>query len=107
MSWVDSTLYWMNFSIGTPVDALLSRTPQGLMHMKRKSDYVKQIIPKDGLEFIRKRTIELERPLLTFNPYGGKMGKIPTANTPFPHRAGNLWKIQYAINWDEERDEAA
>ncbi|KAK3433772.1 hypothetical protein EUGRSUZ_D01053 [Eucalyptus grandis] len=89
MSWVESTLYWMNFPIGTPVDALLSRAPKGLMHLKRKSDYVRHIISKDELELLWKRMIDLERPILTFNPYGGKMGKIPTTETPFPHRAGN------------------
>ncbi|KAI6703172.1 hypothetical protein NL676_012308 [Syzygium grande] len=68
MSWVKSTLFL------------------------RKSDYVKQIIPKDGLELIWKRMIKLDRPMLTFNPYGGKMGEIPANSTPFPHRAGNLWK---------------
>ncbi|KAF8027751.1 hypothetical protein BT93_E0618 [Corymbia citriodora subsp. variegata] len=107
MSWVESTLYWTDFPIGTPVDALLSRTPQVLTHLKRKSDYGKKIIPKDGLELIWRRMIELERPMLTFNPYGGKMGEIPATNTPFPHRAGNLWKMQYATNWDEDGDEAA
>ncbi|XP_010051867.3 berberine bridge enzyme-like 8 [Eucalyptus grandis] len=107
MSWVESTLFWTNFPIGTPADALLSRTPQVLTHLKRKSDYVKQIIPKDGLELIWRRMIELERPMLTFNPYGGKMSEIPPTNTPFPHRAGNLWKVQYATNWDENGDEAA
>ncbi|KAI6703063.1 hypothetical protein NL676_012199 [Syzygium grande] len=107
MSWVNSTLYWMNFSIGTPVDALLSRSPHRLMHLKRKSDYVKQIIPKVGLQLIWKRMIELERLTLTFNPYGGQMSKIPTTKTPFPHRAGNLWKVQYATNWHEDGDEVA
>ncbi|KAK2631867.1 hypothetical protein EUGRSUZ_L02344 [Eucalyptus grandis] len=107
MSWVESTLYWMNFPIGTPVDALLSRAPKGLMHLKRKSDYVRHIISKDELELLWKRMIDLERPILTFNPYGGKMGKIPTTETPFPHRAGNLWKVQYATNWHEEGHEAA
>ncbi|KAL3741247.1 hypothetical protein ACJRO7_016819 [Eucalyptus globulus] len=107
MSWVESTPFWTNFPIGTPVDALFSRTPQVLTHLKRKSDYVKQIIPKDGLELVWRRMIELKRPTMTFNPYGGKMGEIPTTNAPFPHRAGNLWKIQYATNWDEDGDEAA
>ncbi|KAF8032131.1 hypothetical protein BT93_D1143 [Corymbia citriodora subsp. variegata] len=107
MSWVESTLYWTNFSIGTPVDTLLSRTPRGLTHLKRKSDYVEQIMSKDELRLLWKRMIELERPILTFNPYGGKMGEIPATKTPFPHRAGNLWKVQYATNWHEDGDKAA
>ncbi|OWM63762.1 hypothetical protein CDL15_Pgr006024 [Punica granatum] len=107
MTWVESVLYWTAFPTGTPVEALLSRTPQVLTHLKRKSDYGKEPIPKEGLEYIFKRMIELERPALTFNPYGGKMAEISPAETPFPHRAGNLWKIQYATNWDEDGEEAA
>ncbi|GKD99099.1 berberine bridge enzyme-like protein 21 [Tanacetum coccineum] len=33
------------------------------------------------------------------NPYGGKMNEIREDETPFPHRAGNLFKIQYMMNW--------
>ncbi|KAF3450393.1 hypothetical protein FNV43_RR06474 [Rhamnella rubrinervis] len=45
-------------------------------------------------------------PLLTFNPYGGKMAEISSTSSPFPHRAGNLAKIQYAANWDASGAEA-
>ncbi|PSS28921.1 Berberine bridge enzyme-like [Actinidia chinensis var. chinensis] len=107
MSWVESTLYWTSFPTGTPVDALLSRTPQVLTHLKRKSDYLKQPINKEGLEFIWKKMIELERPVLTFNPYGGRMAQISPSAKPFPHRAGNICKIQYATNWNDSGVEAA
>ncbi|KAJ9691304.1 hypothetical protein PVL29_013475 [Vitis rotundifolia] len=107
MSWVESVLFWTNFDIGTPVEALLDRNPQVLTHLKRKSDYLKEPIPKAGLEGIWKKMIELQTPILTFNPYGGKMAEISPSATPFPHRAGNLCKIHYATNWDEEGSEAA
>ncbi|KAA8519305.1 hypothetical protein F0562_013561 [Nyssa sinensis] len=107
MSWVESILYWTSFPIGTPVDVLLSRTPQVRTHLKRKSDYLKQPIPKDGLKYIFKRMIELETPLLAFNPYEGRMNEISESAKPFPHRAGNICKIQYATNWDEDGLEAA
>nr|GEY49317.1 berberine bridge enzyme-like 8 [Tanacetum cinerariifolium] len=45
--------------------------------------------------------IELERPVLTFNPYGGRMAEISEFAKPFPHRAGNIAKIQYATDWTE------
>lgn len=51
--------------------------------------------------------IELERVALTFNPYGVKMAKVPSTETPFPHKARNLRKIQYAANRDEDGEEAA
>ncbi|XP_038689712.1 berberine bridge enzyme-like 8 [Tripterygium wilfordii] len=107
MGWLESVLYWTDFPIGTPTNALLSTVPQVLTHLKRKSDYVTKPIPKEGLEGIWKKMIELERPILTFNPYGGRMAEIPATATPFPHRAGNLWKIMYATNWDEDGTEAA
>jgi hypothetical protein len=62
---------------------------------------------KEGIEFIFARMIELERPVLTFNPYGGKMAEISEFAKPFPHRAGNIAKIQYATNWNENGVERA
>ncbi|KAK3430546.1 hypothetical protein EUGRSUZ_D01624 [Eucalyptus grandis] len=35
-----------------------------------------------------------------------KMGEIPMSDAPFPHRAGNLFKIQYSISWSEDGIEA-
>ncbi|KAJ4702878.1 reticuline oxidase-like protein [Melia azedarach] len=106
-SWVQSVLFWADFPVGTPEEVLLDRTPQSLTFFKIKSDYVKKPIPKDGLEFIWKRMIELERPTMAFNPYGGRMAEIPSTAVPFPHRAGNLWMMQYAADWNEPGDDAA
>ncbi|PRQ29850.1 putative tetrahydroberberine oxidase [Rosa chinensis] len=107
MIWVESTLFWTGFPNGTAPEALLSRVPQVLIHFKRKSDYVKQPIPKAGLKWIIQKMIELQMPMLTFNPYGGRMAEIAASAKPFPHRAGNLWKVQYATNWDASGSEAA
>ncbi|GAB4840887.1 hypothetical protein Ancab_021647 [Ancistrocladus abbreviatus] len=108
MSWAESVLFWTDFPLGTPVDALLSRTPQSMYitHLKRKSDYVKTPISRDGLQSIWNKMIELEATALTFNPYGGRMAEIPEPEIPFPHRAGNLYKIQYATNWNQEGNKA-
>ncbi|KAE7996041.1 hypothetical protein FH972_000790 [Carpinus fangiana] len=99
-TWLQSVLFWTNFPLGTADDVLLSRIPQTLTYLKRKSDYLKNPISKEGLEIIWKRLIELKAVILTFNPYGGRMSEIPADATPFPHRAGNLAKIQYAANWN-------
>ncbi|GLT35650.1 hypothetical protein SLA2020_100850 [Shorea laevis] len=106
-SWIQSVLYWTNFPVDTSAEDLLNRTPQKHTFLKRKSDYVKEPIPKDGLEWLWKRMIELGTPGLIFNPYGGRMAEISASETPFPHRAGNLWKIQYVTNWNEAGAEAA
>ncbi|KAJ4719671.1 putative Reticuline oxidase [Melia azedarach] len=107
MSWIDSVVYWSSYyPLGTPPNVLLDRTPPSVTSLKRKSDYVKEPIPREGLEGLWQKMIELETPYMNFNPYGGKMHEIPATETPFPHRAGNLWKIQYVTNWNEEGKEA-
>ncbi|KAK4347395.1 hypothetical protein RND71_033734 [Anisodus tanguticus] len=108
MTWVESVLYYTSFPNGTRVEALLSRVPQSLTYLKRKSDYLQKPMSKEGLEFIFKKMIELQIPTsLTFNPYGGRMSEISPSAKPFPHRAGNIAKIQYATNWNEAGVEAA
>jgi len=107
-SWLRSVLFFADINITKPVEILLDRQPESLIYLKRKSDYVKKPISKEGLEGILKKVIELENAVvLHFNPYGGRMAEIPSAATPFPHRAGNLWKIQYQANWNEAGKELA
>ncbi|MBA0627647.1 hypothetical protein Godav_022458, partial [Gossypium davidsonii] len=106
MSWIESALWWASFGKGTSPTVLLDRESYHVKFMKRKSDYVKTPISKDGLQWLWKKMIELEEPGLVFNPYGGKMNEIKETDTPFPHRAGNLFKIQYSINWKDMGIEA-
>ncbi|KAL2474865.1 FAD-binding Berberine family protein [Abeliophyllum distichum] len=106
MSWIYSVLFWGNFDNTTTPDVLLSRTPDSVNFLKRKSDYVKTPISKNGLESLFKKMVEVGKVGLVFNSYGGRMNEIPESETPFPHRAGNLFKIQYSVNWDDEGEEA-
>ncbi|RXH98865.1 hypothetical protein DVH24_011190 [Malus domestica] len=107
MSWIESVLYWSNYAIGTPADVLLERQEKSKKFLKKKSDYVQEPMSKAGLEGLWNKMMELKKPVLTFNPYGGKMSEISELETPFPHRAGNVYKIQYSVNWKEEGVEAA
>ena len=100
-SWLRSVLFWDNIDIASSLDILLERQPRSLNYLKRKSDYVKKPISIEGFEGIWKKMIELEDTLFLFNPYGGRMAEIPSTASPFPHRAGNLWKIQYQANWNK------
>ncbi|KZV39543.1 reticuline oxidase-like protein [Dorcoceras hygrometricum] len=106
MSWIDSVLYWTNFDNTTAPTALLNRVPDSVNFLKRKSDYVKTPISKSGLESLFKKMVEIGKVGLVFNSYGGRMNEIPESETPFPHRAGNLFKIQYSVNWEDEGEEA-
>ena len=106
MSWIESVLYWANFDNRTSVNVLLNRTPESVKFLKRKSDYVQKPISKDGLEGLWKKIIELGKAGMVLNPYGGRMSEIPASETPFPHRSGNIFKIQYSVTWQEEGTEA-
>jgi hypothetical protein len=106
MSWIQSVLYWANFDNTTAPEALAARNSDGINFLKRKSDYVQTPISKDGLNWIWKKMIELGKVGLVFNPYGGRMSEISSSETPFPHRAGNIYKIQYSVNWQDETSEA-
>ncbi|KAK3026820.1 hypothetical protein RJ639_041892 [Escallonia herrerae] len=100
MSWIQSMLVWANFDKGTPPSAFLNRTYDSNF-LKRKSDYVKKPISKVALDSIWKKMIALGKTGLVFNAYGGRMSEILEDETPFPHRAGNLYKIQYSVNWED------
>ncbi|GMP71993.1 hypothetical protein CsSME_00030199 [Camellia sinensis var. sinensis] len=102
MSWIQSVLYWANFNNNTSTLVLLNRITHLDSFQKRKSDYIQTPIPKHGLELIWKKLIELGETELVFNHYGGRMSEIPVAATPFPHRAGNIFKLQYSVNWKDE-----
>ncbi|XP_042031123.1 berberine bridge enzyme-like 8 [Salvia splendens] len=107
MSWIESVLFWSSFKPGTPATALLNRKPPKVDYLKRKSDYLKKPIPKPEVELILRKMVELQAPELVFNPYGGRMAEIPSWAKPFPHRAGNIAKLQYATNWEEGGEVAA
>ncbi|KAL6561897.1 hypothetical protein OROGR_002904 [Orobanche gracilis] len=102
MSWINSVLFWANFDNSTSPEVLLNRTPDSVNFLKRKSDYVKNPISISDLEKIFKKMIKIGKVGLVFNSYGGRMKEIPETETPFPHRGGNLFKIQYSVNWEEE-----
>ncbi|ESQ55307.1 hypothetical protein EUTSA_v10027353mg [Eutrema salsugineum] len=102
MSWINTTTFWADFPVGTPTSVLLKRPlePPGAF-FKSKSDYVKKPIPKEGMEKIWKMMLKFNNVWMQWNPYGGVMDKIPANATAFPHRKGNLFKIQYFSFWND------
>ncbi|CAI9296846.1 unnamed protein product [Lactuca saligna] len=104
-SWIDSVLYWANFDNTTAPEILLNRHSDNINFGKRKSDYVQTPISVSGITSIFNKLVELGRLGFVFNPYGGKMNEIAPDATPMPHRAGNIFKIQYSIGWSDSDPE--
>ncbi|XP_050368819.1 berberine bridge enzyme-like 4 [Argentina anserina] len=109
MSWVESTVFWGNHPVGTPIGVLLDRPMGPPDFFKSKSDYVKEPIPKHGIESILDLMLKsgLDKLYMEWNPYGGRMSEISESETPFPHRDGNLFLIQYLGYWKEDKVETA
>ncbi|KAH0916092.1 hypothetical protein HID58_030538 [Brassica napus] len=101
MSWLNSTLFWEDLPVGTPTSILLDRPSKPEKFFKSKSDYVKKPIPKEGIEKLWNGMLKINNNIvyMHWNPYGGVMDTIPATATPFPHREGNLFKIQYYTAW--------
>ncbi|XWS13320.1 hypothetical protein CRYUN_Cryun36dG0027500 [Craigia yunnanensis] len=105
-SWIESILLLGQLPNKT-LDILLDRSvrfPFISPSFKSKSDYVKKPIPEIAFQGIWSQLFEEEarHAGLNFVSYGGKMDEIPETTTPFPHRIGNLYKINYDVGWQEE-----
>ncbi|KAG5021167.1 hypothetical protein JHK87_017022 [Glycine soja] len=108
MSWIQSVLFFSGYNKGDSPEVLLNRTTTYKSSFKAKSDFVKEPIPKTGLEGIWKMLQEEETlALLLMEPYGGRMNEISESEIPFPHRKGNLYNIQYLVKWEVNSNEAS
>ncbi|XVE81220.1 hypothetical protein DITRI_Ditri15bG0045400 [Diplodiscus trichospermus] len=108
MSWIESILYFGRVQ-NQSLDILLDRSYKTTLNgpsFKTKSDYVKNPIPEAAFEGIWSKLYEedAESAEVGFIAYGGKMDEILESATPFPHRAGNLYKIVYTVGWQEEEN---
>ncbi|KAI3462463.1 hypothetical protein Pfo_019126 [Paulownia fortunei] len=116
VSWIQSALFFGGYSIGESPQVLTSRNPKikstlpiTRFYFKAKLDYVQEPIPTHGFEGMWKLLLEREAGMagMLVVPYGGRMKEISEFALPFPHRAGNLYKIQQLAYWDEPGVEAS
>ncbi|CAN1821215.1 Berberine bridge enzyme-like 13 [Linum perenne] len=97
LTWIQSVMYFANFRVNDSTNLLINRTAQFKGFFKAKSDYVKEPISELGLKGLYRRVLEQETSMLILTPYGGKMSEISDSETPFPHRRGYIYKIQYIV----------
>ncbi|CAN7070951.1 unnamed protein product [Brassica oleracea var. botrytis] len=99
MSWIESVVWFAELG-DVPIDNLGKRTRASLA-FKAKSDFVQEPIPETAISNMWRRlqAPEAEHAQLIFTPFGGKMSEIGEYETPFPHREGNMYEIQYLNYW--------
>ncbi|XP_034592024.1 berberine bridge enzyme-like Cyn d 4 [Setaria viridis] len=99
MTWIQSVPYF-GMGAGATVEDVLNRTAATSAYTKMTSDYVRQAIRRDAWENIF--ATWLARPdagIMILDPYGAAISGVPEPATPFPHRAGVLYNIQYVNLW--------
>ncbi|KAL3739356.1 hypothetical protein ACJRO7_020723 [Eucalyptus globulus] len=100
-SWIGSVLYIAGYPNTTAPEVLLQGKPLFRNYFKAKSDFVRTPISMKGLLGLWKIYLQEENPFMIWNPYGGAMARVPESATPFPHRYGTLFKIQYVATWQD------
>ncbi|KQJ83874.1 berberine bridge enzyme-like 18 [Brachypodium distachyon] len=99
MTWLQSTVYINSGDLKTPLESLLNRTTSLSTFTKNKSDYVKEAITEDSWEEIFPWFNRTSAGIIILEPHGGRVGSIADADTPYPHRSGVLYNIQYVAFW--------
>ncbi|KAB2092312.1 hypothetical protein ES319_A02G021700v1 [Gossypium barbadense] len=109
MTWIESLLL-MNGVSNETSEILLDRSNRYSLlppSFKSKSDYVREPMPEIALQGLWPQLLEVDEggiAVQNFIAYGGIMEEISETETPFPHRKGTLYKINYNIGWLEEEN---
>ncbi|KAF3325489.1 reticuline oxidase-like protein [Carex littledalei] len=101
MSWIESVVKAAGLN---SVSDLRNRSTNTKNFFKAKSDYVQSPISKEGLIGAIKFLTKEPNAYIICKPYGGAMARIGGRELPFPHRAGNLFNIQYMIDWTKANE---
>ncbi|KAI3469348.1 hypothetical protein Pfo_026011 [Paulownia fortunei] len=99
MTWIESILYFSGLKNGSSISQLNDRYLEDRPYYKAKSDYVRTAISRKGIASAIDILEKEPQAYIILDPYGGAMGKISSESLPFPHRKGNLFMIQYVVEW--------
>ncbi|CAL5042401.1 unnamed protein product [Urochloa decumbens] len=109
MTWIQSVPY-IYLGSGSTVEDLLNRSNTASVLStgnKATSDYVRQAIPRATWASIFSQLAQPNAGLMILDPYGGQIAAVPEAATPYPHRAGVLYNIQYMNFWSVATSDGA
>ncbi|XP_050234868.1 berberine bridge enzyme-like D-2 [Mercurialis annua] len=102
MSWIDSILFFAGLKQGATVSDLKNRYLHGKNYFKAKSDYIRTEISFSGIKLALDILEKEPKGYVILDPYGGKMDNISSEAIAFPHRKGNIFAIQYLVEWKEK-----
>uniref|UniRef100_A0A0E0JXU1 FAD-binding PCMH-type domain-containing protein n=1 Tax=Oryza punctata TaxID=4537 RepID=A0A0E0JXU1_ORYPU len=104
MNWLQSMLYSYGYTNGQPAEVLLDRTLQPKDYYKIKLDYLTSPIPTTGLIELLTKIVEDKDGSIDIDPQGGEMSRIPESVTPYAHRRGYLYNLQYFVKWGGDKN---
>ncbi|KAK4722945.1 hypothetical protein R3W88_013178 [Solanum pinnatisectum] len=102
MSWIESILSFSELDNTSNVSLLKQRYFEKKSYFKAKSDYVKTPISVDGIMATLDVLEKEPKGHIILDPYGGAMERISEDAIAFPHRKGNLFGIQYLVEWGKK-----
>lgn len=105
--WIRSVLYFAAKKLDDPVEILLQKRINRNGFKKGTSDFLNAPIPVTGWKMIHKHFLLDDHPSMIVDPLGGKMDEISEDETPFPHRKGSLFNIQYLTYWGVNTEDEA
>lgn len=97
MSWINATVQIS--SRAKSIEDLLNRADKLKTSYKAKSDFVSTHMAEKAIEGIWERILANKYLSVIMDPFGGRNSEIPESGTPFPHRNGTLYNIQYTVTW--------
>lgn len=104
MSWIQSMLYFYGYTNGQAAEVLLDRTLQPKDYYKIKLDYLTSPIPTAGLAGLLAKIVKDKGGSIDIDPQGGRMSEISELDTPYAHRQGYFYNLQYFVKWGGDKN---